>query len=233
MSDNRVPVTQTAAWRIQQLITRQELKPGDKLPSQRDLAQHLGISRNSLREALATLEIMGVIDVQAGRGAYIGHSGFRTELEGGEPSGQRSARFTLAEIYQMRFALEGLTVRLAARRAGEADIRELRRINRSLELCFENRQLAEAAQLDNEFHTAIADLSGNSIVRDVLCRYQALVLESQQLPLYALDRLAEPITEHAALVDAIEAGDPALAEAAIHFHLLQAGYRTGTRFTVS
>lgn len=235
MATEGKPVTHTTAWRIQQYIVSEGLAAGDRMPSQRELAHELGVSRNSLREAFATLSFMGVVDVQPGRGVYVGDTTFRHgTLSAGSAQGEQGGQgFSYVEVYQLRFALEAQTARLAARRATAGDIRALREANARLNACMETRRLSDAAQHDYEFHMGIAGIAGNAIMRDVLARYQPLVLESQTLPLYALARLPEAVAEHEMLIDAIESGDPLLAEHMVHHHLLRAADRTGTKFSTS
>ena len=102
-------VPEAALQAIRKLIKEQGFGPGDALPSQRDLAVRLGVSRASLREALSTLSALGVVSVQPGKGVFV-----HTSQETPGVVWPFAAQVTPLEIFQLRYALEGFAAGLAA-----------------------------------------------------------------------------------------------------------------------
>ena len=107
----RTPVPQSIARKLQDMILSGELKSGEKIPSQRELSEKFGISRASLREALLTLETIGLIKTEAGRGTFVVGTGTGRSMSDWKFSSEHS----LQEVFETRQVLEG---ELAAHAAG-------------------------------------------------------------------------------------------------------------------
>lgn len=216
---------------IQRLITAQGLRPGDRLPSERELAERLSVSRATLRIALATLETLGIIRIQAGQGAFL------VEKEGGSPLNLESAwhfadRYAPGEVYQLRFAIEGFAARMAARRADEAEIHRLRVANQAMKEALEAGDLLAGARQDFAFHLAVLRLGGNRAMEQIILNLDRLILETQLMPLSSRARLLEPIDEHEELIVAIERQDAELACVMMRHHIAGAADRIGASFRV-
>ncbi len=133
-------VPQYAVDAIRRLIETEGYAPGAALPAQRELAERLGVSRASLREALSTLSALGLVSVQPGRGVYVqaatgtvdGHWPFADEV-------------TAAHVFQLRFALEGFAAGLAAVTLGPADLDRLEVNLAALHRALRANELEEAA----------------------------------------------------------------------------------------
>ena len=106
-------VPEVALQAIRKLITEQGFGPGDALPSQRDLAVQLGVSRASLREALSSLSALGVISIQPGKGVFV-QSPVELERSEAAPGWPFAAQASPLDIFQLRYALEGFAAGLAA-----------------------------------------------------------------------------------------------------------------------
>ena len=98
---------------IRKLIDEGGYRAGDALPSQRELAERLGVSRASLREALSSLSALGVISVQPGKGVFVQGQEARRDVSGGF-TWPFAERISAADTFQLRFALEGFAAGLAA-----------------------------------------------------------------------------------------------------------------------
>ncbi|WP_297007496.1 FadR/GntR family transcriptional regulator, partial [Thalassospira sp. UBA6510] len=101
---NRTPLPQTVARQIQDMIQNGELTPGDKIPSQREFAQKFGISRASLREALLTLETLGLIKTEAGRGTFVTDPESRSKAD--MAPWRYSESHSVFDVFQTRMILE-------------------------------------------------------------------------------------------------------------------------------
>jgi GntR family transcriptional repressor for pyruvate dehydrogenase complex len=206
---------QLVADRIRALIQAQGLTAGARLPPERELAQQLGVSRPSLREALIALEIDGWVEIRGGSGVYIctppAAPAGSTPALGESPS----------ELMQARASLEGVVVTLAAARVTPAG---LQRVADALEAM--RREQAHGRlplEADRRFHLAIAEMSGNS----VLARMVGELFDGRHSPISArLSGRAETsvswgsaLGEHEAIYRALEARDPQAAAAAMFSHL--------------
>ncbi len=149
---------------IQNSIRQGKLKRGDKLPPERTLAEHLGVSRPPLREALAALEILGVIDSRGGRGSFIVNtfdSAFYVqqlkELEETESP---------LELLEARKVIEGEVTALAAERRSLSDVRELSSIIKRMESAVGN--VSEFVELNRRFHLEIGAATHNAALYQMM-----------------------------------------------------------------
>lgn len=223
------PVPKAALAEIQTLIAERSLKPGDCLPGQRELSERMGISRPAIREALAVLETLGVVEVRPGRGVFLSQPDEAVPPNAGT-AWRLSTQSSPQEIYQLRFAIEGFAVRMAARRVGPKDASRLREINTRMEWLLKEGDVVAAAAEDFAFHLAIVRLSGNRAMEQILMNIDRLILGTQMMPLSRRQRLFEPIEEHAKIVEGIEHGDSELAGVMMRYHITRAAERSGTLF---
>ncbi|KDR94047.1 transcriptional regulator, GntR family [Peptoclostridium litorale DSM 5388] len=150
---------------IQNMIMNGQLKRGDKLPSERELAETLGVSRTSIREALRALEILGVIESRQGEGNFINgsiKSGFFEQL---------SIVFRLDEgssldVLDLRKIIEVEAAGLAAARITDKQSDELGKLIDEFEKAKNNE--VESARLDKEIHYKIASITGNKLIVNLL-----------------------------------------------------------------
>ncbi|KAA0968436.1 FadR family transcriptional regulator [Aureimonas fodinaquatilis] len=209
---------QQVADQIRSLIQEKGIEIGGRLPPERDLAQQLGVSRPSLREALIALEIEGTVEIRMGSGIYyLGESSQPTRQYGDSPS----------ELMEARIAIETATASMAAARADAAGITRLREILRQMELELDaGRALLE---LDRRFHIEIAVQSGNP----VLARLVGEIFESRFNPLSIQLRehfdndqsWRAAFVEHGLILEAIVTKDALRASSQMAAHLLASGRR--------
>ncbi|MBP0453053.1 MULTISPECIES: FadR/GntR family transcriptional regulator [unclassified Kitasatospora] len=156
-----MPVTDEAIEKIKAMIVSGELRPGSRLPREPDLAERLGLSRNSLREAVKALSLIRVLDVRQGDGTYV------TSLE---PNLLMDALGFVVDFHQDDTVLEFLEVRrilepaaaaMAARVMSDEDIAALREV---LDGLSDDATLQELIDNDLEFHRRIAAGSGNTVL---------------------------------------------------------------------
>lgn len=210
------------ADRIRALIKAQQLEAGMRLPAERQLAVQLGVSRNSLREALAQLVNEGVLLSRRGGGTFV-----RWQHETWSEQNIVQPLKTLMaddpdysfDILEARHAIEASTAWHAAIRASDADKEKIR-------LCFEATQSEDpdiASQADVRFHLAIAEASHNVVLLQTMRGFfdvlQSSVKQSRQR-MYLVPPVFAKLTEqHQAVLDAILAGDAEAARQAMMAHL--------------
>ncbi|MFT6684209.1 MAG: GntR family transcriptional repressor for pyruvate dehydrogenase complex, partial [Loktanella salsilacus] len=105
-------VTQTVARRLQEMIKSGELSKDEKIPSQRILSEQLQVSRASLREALLTLETLGLVRTLPARGTFV--TGTEVSTDAGQQSWRFDGQFTISDVFQSRLLIETELCRLAA-----------------------------------------------------------------------------------------------------------------------
>ena len=220
-------VTDAAIATIRERIETMVYPVGSLLPAQRQLSEELAISRASLREALSTLEALGMLNIRPGKGVYVNSA---------EAAGAHAWRFadqaSLPDTYQMRFALEGFVARLAAPAIGDADIVWLQDNLDSLQGALTCAELDEAAQLDFAFHMRIVSLAGNTAIESILRGSADIMKESQRLPFYRRELVLSTYHEHLAIVEALKARDSEHAGRAIEAHIVNAAQRAGVHFPI-
>ena len=210
------------ARRVRALIEEQQLEAGMKLPAERQLAVQLGVSRNSLREALAKLVSEGVLISRRGGGTFI-----RWQHEAwSEQNIVQPLKTLLADdpdysfdILEARQAIEASTAWHAAMRATAADKEKIR-------LCFEATQSEDpdlASQADVRFHLAIAEASHNVVLLQTMRGFfdvlQSSVKQSRQRMYLVPPVFSQLTAQHQAVLDAIVAGDADGARKAMMAHL--------------
>ena len=215
------------AEQIRILIETGELKAGAKLPAERELSERFGVSRPTVREALIVLEVEGYLQIRMGSGVYINRK--PQPMTDAVPVDDSDGPF---EILEARLLIESGIAEESARRATPASIARIDDILARMEAGLEKPQLALAC--DRAFHTAIADIIGNS----ALNRFTGLIYDRRMTPYF--EKLASyfegphtwrlALEEHKAIRDAIAAGNPSAAREAMRQHLTLAQKRFSESF---
>jgi GntR family transcriptional repressor for pyruvate dehydrogenase complex len=199
--------------------------PGERLPSERELAETFGVSRVSVREAVRALVAVGLIRVHHGRGAFVADR--RSGL--GEPMARWLAlhRDEVLELHDVRSALDELAAFEAARRSDAGNIEAIVATHDQFVAAVESdAPTDDIARRDIDFHLAIADAGGNRLLYDLLFDLNEYVQQTRRL---VLTRGLVRNTDHSAIVDAVRAGDPdgARRAAAVHMGNVRAAIIAG------
>lgn len=212
-----VPVTDEAIEKIKGMIVSGELRPGSKLPKEADLADRLGLSRNSLREAVKALSLIRVLDVRQGDGTYV------TSLE---PNLLLDALGFVVDFHQDDTVLEFLEVRrilepaaaaMAARVMSAEDVAALGEVLASLS---DDATLGELIDNDLEFHRRIAAGSGNSVLCSLIDGLSGPTARARiWRGLTEEGAAARTRQQHRAILDAIAGRSPDLAHAWATVHV--------------
>jgi GntR family transcriptional repressor for pyruvate dehydrogenase complex len=206
---------------VRGLIDRGRLRPGDRLPAERELATQIGVSRPSVRAGLHALAAMGVVRSRHGSGTYIPDG---PPLLGSEPLSFLAALhgFTREEMYEARRILEVESAGLAAQRATSDHLATLAEEVAGL---FANRDNPNLFLVhDINFHRAVADAAGNAIVGALVGMVSALYYERRRETAARASEadLRDAAEAHRRIYQAIRQRDPEAARRAMNDHLLQA-----------
>lgn len=214
-------VSGSVAQQLLGMLLGEHMSAGDRLPSERKLTEALGVGRSAVREAIAALEVLGIVVTRAGSGTYLRSS--TSELLPQTLSWSMLIdQDRMEELAFVRSALE----RAAAERAAEVvtadDAGRLRAI-----LADQRASAQSRAYVDHDiaFHQHIAKMAGNPILDDLLSTARTLLRVWFE---HAVDRdedVETAIREHAEITEAIAAGDPAAAEQAMRRHMATATER--------
>jgi GntR family transcriptional regulator, transcriptional repressor for pyruvate dehydrogenase complex len=215
-------LSQSVVRQIELLILRGILRPGERLPSERDMAEQLGVSRPSLRDAIADLAGRGLLSTRAGSGVFVADvlgSAFSPALV------QLFATHEEAVFDYIAFRrdMEGLASERAATLGSETDLKVIETIFRKMEAAHVKRDPTDEAQLDAEFHMAIIDASHNVIMLHMLRSMFDLlrqgVFYNRQVMFRNRITREQLLDQHRAMNTAIQARDPAAARGAVSAHL--------------
>lgn len=206
------------AGQIAALIERGEFPAGSRLPAERELATLLGVSRTSVREAIISLEIAGLVEVRVGTGIFVRDAAARRGPGASAAHEDAPGPF---ELLSARALIEGEIAALAARNARRADVRALREaITRMRDYA---EAFAERDAADREFHERIAAMTGNGALTMVVSalweQRRGALWKGIEERFHTPALRARTITDHEAIADAIEARDPDAAREAMRRHL--------------
>src|SRR5687768_13901638 len=204
------------AQKLSSSIARGEYKIGQRLPSERELAQSFEVSRPTVREAIIALELDGLVDVRLGSGVYV--------LNRRPPSGHEGVKdIGPFELLEARRAIEGEACALAALRIDDAQIEQLMSLIEEMRTDNQQNEIIMSEDADRRFHELIAASTQNSaIIAAVQMLWDARSRSPQSHQLDDKGRargLKPPIEEHTQIVRALKRRDPDGARAAMHKHL--------------
>lgn len=189
---------------------------GDRLPSERELAQTFGVSRPTVREAIIALELDGLVEVRLSSGVYV--------LNRHPPQGHEAVKdIGPFELLEARRAIEGEACALAALRIDDAQLHQLTELIAEMRDDNRHNEIIMSEGADRRFHELIASSTQNSgIIAAVQMLWDARARSPQSHLMDDKGRargLKPPIAEHAAIVRALRQHDPEAARAAMHEHI--------------
>lgn len=215
------------AERIKQLIKEQNMQSGDRLPSERDLAEQFGVSRPPIREAIRTLASQGRLFTKRGGGTYVQDNDWDWPTQAIAPLGELISAdpFYRYDVLEARLALENSTAWHAALRATDKDKKHIQHCFDQMISHQQSGDMDLSARADARFHLAIAEASHNVVLFQVMQGLFNVVLSTVEQNRRTMFRFQDPktieqlTTQHEALMQAIFAGDPELASQITRQHL--------------
>ncbi|MGE4440589.1 MAG: FadR/GntR family transcriptional regulator [Desulfomicrobium sp.] len=202
--------------RLQTLVHSDDLKPGDRLPPERQLAIMFGVSRNSVREAIKSLEQHGMLISRPGAGTYIAANN-RGNLASALEDALARERHRLDDIFELRLLLEPQIAHLAAQRISQPELEELRGLVEKYE-----NNLTDGLPvffLDQAFHDAIAAATKNQSLMTLMEQMHDLLDEIRDDALQSPARSANSLHDHKQILSALSEHDPDGAREAMTEHL--------------
>jgi GntR family transcriptional repressor for pyruvate dehydrogenase complex len=210
-------VTDEAIQRIREMITSGDLGPGDRLPPEKELSERLGLSRNSLREAVKALEVIRVLDVRRGDGTYVTSLEPRLLLEAMSFVVDLHTDRSVLEIFGVRRILEPAAAALAAARMSAETAAHLEVLIAETDAA---SGIEDLVKHDLEFHQAIVEASGNEYLsRLVQSMSSGTVRARVWRGITQQGSTARTIAEHRGILGALRRGDSQLAEALMLTHI--------------
>lgn len=204
--------------RIRKVIEAGKLGTGMRLPGEHELVEQLKVSRPVLREALARLQSLGLVDIQRGRGTFVGSTESLANCVQLLRTALTVSPRELLSYAELRTAIEVQASRQAAERATDEDVAELEAL--LVELNSEERPYAEMLELDFRFHRKLIEVAGNELMRNLMEVIYEFVLAqmARTTPSVRENKLGRKL--HQELVAAVKAHDPDAAERAMRLHML-------------
>jgi len=212
-----VAVTDEAIGKIKEMIVSGVLRPGDRLPKEADLANQLGLSRSSLREAVRALSLLNVLHVRQGDGTYVSSLNPVLLLEAVSFILDFHQDDTVMQAFQVRAILEPAATQLAAQHISEDQLADLRGL---LEALGPTPTVEELVSNDLEFHRRIAAASGIPLLCSLLDTITAPTVRARVWRGITQDQaVARTLTEHHNILDALTLHDTATAHAWATIHI--------------
>lgn len=218
---NRSPSSAVTHRLLQQLLSS-SMRPGDRLPGERAIAEDLGVGRSAVREAISALEVLGIVETRAGSGTYLRSS--TSELLPSTLSWSLLMdQERTADLNVVRGALERSAAQIAARIATAEQGQEL------VALVEAQREAAGDAEeyvaADIAFHRVLALIAGNSLLAELLATTRTLLRIWFDRAVDDREDIERAIQEHEAIAQAVVAGDPHAAAEAMERHMVTASER--------
>ncbi|GLO41883.1 MULTISPECIES: FadR/GntR family transcriptional regulator [Pseudomonas] len=216
-------VVNSVVEKLRQALARGQWRTGDMLPGQRELAEQLGISRPSLREAVTVLETLGLVRSLPGKGVLV----LDADAAAQEPGQDTSAAASLADVLELRYTLEPFIVGLVAQSANSQDIGQLRLTLMDMREALEADDSEAGVRAYIAFHEALFALTTNPIFQSVVQQTGNALKQSADMLRNSPEHLAARLKENEAVVRAIRERSSAQASAQMRQHILAEGLRMG------
>ncbi len=207
---------------ITQLMAGGDLKPGDKLLSERELAELLQVSRPSVREALQSLEMLGFVEIKHGGGTFVRNTNGDSVIR---PLAMFLAveKSSLLEMFEVRRTFETATARLAAERASDGEIDRIGKALEEMKERFNARDSEKGEEADVEFHYAVAEATHNTLLirlfRTLSAEFTRAVSAARRRLYMDRDHPRKIVEQHRRIYKAIQDRDPEAAAQAMLAHL--------------
>ncbi|WP_225634609.1 FadR/GntR family transcriptional regulator [Streptomyces solaniscabiei] len=216
----REPLAAEVSRRLIDYLMSGDVQPGDRIPSERQLTEMLGVNRPTVREAIKSLGFLGLLEIRQSSGTYF--RGADSDVlyrlfELGLVQGERGAH----DMVQARAELEVVVAGLAAEARDEAGVELLRARLARMRDCPD----AEFAEADTAFHAALAEVSGNSVLRDILKGMRAMVQRGWVERTGTVRTRKTAYSDHVPIFEAVEKGDAEAARFAMSQHMEGAARR--------
>jgi GntR family transcriptional repressor for pyruvate dehydrogenase complex len=214
----RVSMTDEAVKGIRSLIREDRFKPGDKLPTEIEFCEQLGVGRSTIREAFRVLQALGVIEIQHGKGAYVKNKADQDSTE----AIRRwfiEKEAEVGKVMEVRMAIEPLASKLAILHGKESQISQIRAIHSAFEEAVEKNDIIEMATIDEIFHNAIVEASDNPLLVKIGKLLSNSLMEYRTRSFAVAENTSHALAAHSRILAAILVKDEKAVVAATLSHL--------------
>jgi GntR family transcriptional regulator, transcriptional repressor for pyruvate dehydrogenase complex len=231
MSNDRVPssspyrrvkrgrVSDQIVSQMRQLISQGVLKAGQQLPGEHELADKFSTSRPTIREALRTLETMGILDIRTGSGAFVAESPFRSQNLSENLKWLVERRVMVLNLLDVREVLQGLAAKLCAEAVTDRQYADLHATLVDMDAAKDNNDPEQATEADTRFHYLMGEFSNNEILNNLVQHVEQSYRTSSRALMDLGGRAMTSVKEHAAVLSAIKQHDGPLAETQMRAHI--------------
>ncbi|MBK5252773.1 MAG: FadR family transcriptional regulator [Peptostreptococcaceae bacterium] len=211
----KATISETIIEQIKKMVLDGQLTPGQKLPSERELTEILGVSRSSIREAMRSLSSIGLVDIRSGEGTFLNDN---TNLLTDHFQLQcLMKKYSILELVEARKMIEIEIIKLAIVRGNSNDIDYI--IERYMETMENKNSPLEFIKADFNFHMAIAEASKNRYLAEMLAATRELLLEINTDVIRKPGQIDKAIITHESIIDAIKSGDIYKAQVQMGSHI--------------
>jgi|SRR5579859_2580478 len=223
-SGRSAPASVLALEQLVEMITSGEFGPGDRLPTERELTRRLGCSRSTVREAIRSLELLGVLDSRQGDGTYVRALDAGLVLEATGFVSRLVRDEDVMDMFEVRAVLDSAAAALAAARLDGSEREELQR---RFDDIINSTTPEKYLEADIAFHAHIAACSGNGLLAALIdsfaVRTHPIRLDTQRHMTQESQPTSAPPNEHAGILEGLLAGDPLGASVAAAAHARSGG----------
>ncbi|MEW9673839.1 FadR/GntR family transcriptional regulator [Ammoniphilus sp. 3BR4] len=214
---DRKSISEEVVQYIRNLILQEKILPGEKIPGEREMAQKINVSRNTVREAYKILAAQGYLNIKHGQGVFISD-------EESQIRNLTSSFFIkqddILELFSIRKVLETQAVIWAIEYHGMEHHRELKNILEDNRMALKNKaSFEELSYLDQKFHLALSRMSGNSILLRIMMNLIDLLSEVRTQTIQIPGRSEQSLKEHILIVEAMMSNNKKLAKHYMLEHL--------------
>ena len=221
-------VVNSVVEKLRQALARGQWRSGDMLPGQRELAEQLGISRPSLREAVTVLETLGLVRSMPGKGVLV----LDADLAESPQTQTGVAEASLEDVLQLRYTLEPFIVGLVAQSISSKEIGQLRLTLMDMREALEAEDSEAGVNAYIAFHEELFTLTANPIFQSVVQQTSNALKQSAAVLRNSPEHLAARLEENEAVVRAIRNKNSAQASAQMRRHILEEGQRMGIELNI-
>lgn len=200
--DNYKPLRELVFESLREAIINGKLGPSERL-MEIQLAEEMGVSRTPVREAIRKLELEGLVVMIPRKGAYVAGLSLKD----------------IADVFEIRGALEGLAAELAAERATEEEMEAMERFLMKISEEIESGDLSKVVETDTNFHTLIYQASRNTRLSQIISNLREQIQRSRTTSLSYPGRMKTALEEHRKIVEAISSRDGELARSLAQEHI--------------
>ncbi|MGI6687972.1 MAG: FadR/GntR family transcriptional regulator [Christensenellales bacterium] len=215
----KITLSDNIIMQISDKIRKGAYAPGSKLPPERIMAEELEVSRNTVREALKALTLIGVIESRQGGGNYISNKINENIMRSSMQFLDLREKEKILDLYEARLVIETRNAFLATKNATPELIALLREDNQKMRECIKKRDTVESSDHDLAFHYRISEASGNFFLNEMLKMVRGPAASLMLKTTFIHDLIMYSVNYHERIIDAMELGNARLASKIMRQHI--------------